>query len=241
MPRWFTHGKAFTALRRRYNLNEDAREFLTGLLPVIEADRHWTADRLNLWGIFTQHALPGGIGPVYPAASLHAQRKELLVHRIQATLRIGGSWSSVPGYGFHLFSPLQTYVPELNRAAIWFPWAQTMVEPADAGQLSEGFGLTGDNAAQQVVLVNGVPYTSIGPVGFAPWVITFVGATGGGYAYSAQPELQTLWSFQDPPLRVRPFSALTVQTTSAMGPSGSIWTLDVNWWYSEREDVGRVG
>lgn len=237
MPRWYQHAKAFTALRRRYNLNVDPTEFSSGIVPTVEADRHWMDDRLNIWGMFLQ-AFANGATARYRSCMLVTQRKEALVYRVEAALRGTGYVSYTVGCGCHLFTPLQTYNPVAEGPAIWFPWLQTAVREADPGSLPETFGMSGRAVAQQVVVVNGTPYTSVGPVRFAPYIDRRGTGAVPVYLY-ADPDVRLVWEFQDPPLRLAPFTELCVQDITPF--TSATYSLDVNFWFCEREDQGRVG
>lgn len=191
-------------------------------MSVLDTD--WPTDTLGLYGLYTQAQEPAA-GVEYMACELVAQRNELLVHRIVATCLVGASAGGV-GQGVHVLTPLQGYNPTVNGTTIWFPWAQTPYEVGQAAALPEAYGLGGTNAAQQIVNINGVPFTSIGPVHFQEY------ATGLTMPQSFNMEL---WGFQDPPIRVRPQTHLAVQSIAVATAGGALETLNVNWWFSERE------
>ncbi len=216
MPTWKTSGRVFAAWSRRHGLNAPAQEILTGIIPVAEVDRHYTDDRLNVWGLFGQQL--GTTGLLLGAVSLVAQERELLVHRVAYF------FSGAPQILLtcHVFSPLQAYDPHSVGPALVLPWLQP-VEPGSPGRLSRAFGLQGETALLQVVTVNGAPHTSIGPA---------------SQMFTLSSDLIDLWGYQDPPFRVRPFGQLTVQTTVLL-PIG--FGLNVSFWYSERDDQGAVG
>lgn len=234
MPRWFVHSKPLVSWRRRWGLNTDPTEMLSGVLPTAQVDKHWDSDRLNIWGIFVQGEKLRAAGAQHICATLEAQRKELLIYKVEAWLDVNGFLHTTP---IHIFTPLQNYNPHATSDAaaatsIWFPWLQSMAEqPGDPARLPEAFGLGGYNAGMQVVTINGVNFTSVGPVSSVnSWV-------GGG----AVERGQVMWNFQDPPLRVRPFSTICVQSALAVVGGTLDWYLNVNFWFCEREDVGRVG
>lgn len=231
MARWFVHSKPLIAFRRRWGLNTDPTEILTGVIPTAQVDKHWDSDRLNVWGMFVQGEKPRGVGAQHICATLEAQRKELLVYRVDAKLM---SMSLASDNPVHIFSPLQNYNPHATSdgaadTTIWFPWLQSMVEqPGDPARMPEAFGLGGYNATMQVVTINGVPFTSVGPI-------------SGGQSMALDHGSAVFWEFQDPPLRVRPFATLCVQSTLALTGGSTDWYLNCNFWFVEREDVGRVG
>lgn len=224
MPRWVQHSKSLLSWRKRYRLNTDPTEVLSGILPTSQLDKDWPQDTLDLWGLYIQ-SRDNPAGNEYLGAELVAQRKELLVHRIRATMLIGASAGPL-GQGCHVMTPLQTYDPTVNVPTIWFPWFQSGYRAGQAANLPEAFGLGGTNPALQVVVINGVPFTSLGPVSFQSYA-TAVG----------QPQLFNidLWTHQDPPLRVHPFQSCCVQTIQPATGGGSVDTLNVNFWFSERD------
>ena len=227
MPRWVVHSKPLTAWRRLWGLNTDPTEVLSGVIPTAQVSKHWDSDVFNVWGMYVQGDRAAGAGVDHVAATLEAQRREVLVWRVDAWLERNGGIDVTP---LHIFSPLQAYNPTANNTSIWFPWLQTPVEqPADPARLPEAFGLGGHVPGLQVVNINGVPFTCIGPAQSG-----LVGLFGGA-------RMQAHWWFQDPPLHVRPFATLAVQTVLAVGGAGNLYTLNANFYYSEREDVGRVG
>lgn len=211
MPRYLQSGvsNAFAALLRRYRTG---RGSITGiwdsLVPVVEADRHWQADRLNQYGLITQVT---GDGANLTAGMLVAQELEVLVHRITA--------SSSPNVAdVNLFTPLQTYNPAAINPAIHFPHVQPITFNAPAA-LSRAFGLSGLNAAQQVININGAPHTSVGQLR----------RTG--------PFAELFHEAYDPPIRLHPQTSICVQATFPI--LGNVLTC--NFWYSEREAQGDVG
>jgi hypothetical protein len=197
-------------------------------MPTAQVAKHWDSDVFNVWGMYVQADRPAGGGADHIACTIEAQDKELLIHRVEGWITKNGQVDTVP---IHCFTPLQAYNPTVNNTSIWFPWLQTPVEqPADPARLPSAFGLGGLNPVQQVININGVPFTCIGPVSTARFGL--FGTLIGG---------QLFWHAQDPPLHVRPFSTLAVQSTLAVGGVGQLWHLNVNFYFSEREDVGRVG
>lgn len=200
---------------------------LTGIIPVAEVDRHYTDDRLDLWGAFTQ--IPGtAVANRLGACSLVPQVAEVLVHKIEARY-IGIGQGQHP---FHLFTPLQAYAPTAINAALVLPWMQP-VKPGQPGRLSSTIFVTGEtDAGLMVVTVNGAPHTAIGPA----YTLSSQGIALVAAPFSSHPTV--LWGFQDPPLRVKPGQQLTVQATAAIPLN---FFLNVNWFYSERVFQGDVG
>lgn len=225
-PRWVTTTKVWAAWSRRHGLNAPAQQILTGILPVAQVDKHWLDDRIELWGLFMQQpgtAVPGRLG----ACTLLTQRKEAIVHKIEAQLTI---ISASPGTiaNVHLFTPIFPYLPTAVNAFIVFPWLQPISAP-DPGRLARSFGLIGEtDAGLQVVTVDGAPHTSVGP---SYSLGTYAAGLVGGRRH-------VLWSFQDPPLRVKPGQQLTVQLLDVLPAA---LALQVNFYFSEREFQGDVG
>lgn len=227
MPRWVAHSKPLVGWRKRWRLNRDPSEILDAILPTAQVDKHWTDDRLNLFGLYSQAQGPGVA--THLACMLTAQNKELLIHRVHCAITRG----SFPGIEpVHIFTPLQGYNPVQNNTALFLPWLQTGLRTGEPGQLSEAFGTSGDNLALQVVNVNGAPHTCVGPLWYGPTALNVVGGWGERDV--------VIWSEQDPPLRIAPFTSVAVQTAQTITTS-VLNFLDVSWYYSEREDQGRVG
>jgi hypothetical protein len=224
VPRWRLSGigNAFTAFARRYRLNTGLVEVLDSVLPVAQVDKHWQADRLNIWGGFGQQTAAGinleGVGLV-------AANSEVLVHKIEAWID-GGFGSGTA----HLFTPLQTYNFAAIGPAIFLPWLQMPYDSKSTpARLPAAFIGAGANAALQTLIVNGTPFTTVGPT----YKLTREFATS-----HRAPEV--LWSAQDPPLRLHPQQELVVQATDFnQFPAGT--ALNVNFYFSEREPQGSVG
>ena len=227
MPTWRPSARVFAAWSRRHNLNAPAMEILTGVLPVAEVDKHWTNDRLDLWGLFMQQ-----VGTVtanrLAACTLLAGDLEVLVHKIECQVVIVGvtAGNIIP---VHIFTPLQGYLPTAVNVALVLPWLQTMVRPQDPGRLARAVGLIGEtDAGLMVVTVNGAPHVAVGP---SYSLSTYAAGMAGGRRH-------VLWGFQDPPLRLKPFMQLSVQTLAQMPTSIAI---QVNIFYTERVFQGDVG
>lgn len=235
MPRWVQSGisNSCAALVRRYRLNAAVTEVLNAVLPVVQVDKHWQSDRLNLWGAFGQFDYTAlGAGEHGAVMLVGADDRETLVHRVVANEQVA---SNIPDTHVHLFSPLQTYNPVLNGPTLYLPWLQGSVTPSDPAALSRAFVLSGSNPGQQVVVVNGVPQVSIGPVFNCKVQNVTVGALT-----SFTGDNPELWSFQDPPLRLLPSQTLAVQgLVPRSGPLAG--SLNVSFFYSEREPQGNVG
>jgi hypothetical protein len=220
VPRWRQSGigNAFTAFARRYRLNTGIVEVLDSVIPVAQIDKHWQGDRLDIWGAFGQEI---GDGVNLPGVGLVAGDKELLVHRLDVW---DGGLTGLTSV--HLFTPLQTYDFAAVNPGIWLPWLQTPYDDkATPARLPTAFVGSGKNAALQTLIVNGVPFTTVGP------------------NYNTAPSAfrqQILWAFQDPPIRVHPQQELVVQGTAAAGWTGA-HILNVNFYFSEREPQGNVG
>lgn len=217
MPSWLRAGKTFVAFARRWGLNAPPSEVWSGVVPVAQVDKHWTEDRVDLWGLELQQggtAVPGNLA----SCSIAPGSKEILVHRIGVTYN--GSVAARTLIA-HLFTPLQAYNPAAIGPAIVLPWLQP-VQPPEPGRLAFSFGLVGDAAAFQSVIVNGFPHTSVGPV----------------IQMGVNSPSKQLWIGQDPPIRVKPFQLLTVQTLVQL-PVGN--TMNVSFFFTERDSQGDVG
>ena len=232
MPRWVAHAKALIGLRRRWSINNSVGEILTGVLPVVQVDKVYPTEDQDIFGMFCQ-ALGDGVN--LGAVLLGAQERDVLVHQVEAW--VDAITTREPT--FHMFTPLQTYDPfDAALQNIFFPWFQGAARaPANdpfgqaTGTLGSPIGLGGLGSALMVVIVNGVPITAIGPVTpYEKWT-TFVGAGGG--------TKRILWSFQDPPIRLRPFQRLCVQCPIG-NMLGDSQPLNVNFFYTDRREQGQV-
>jgi len=220
VPRWKQAAKNLAAFSRRWSLNAPAVEVLTGILPTAQVDKHWTNDRLDLYGLFVQVPGTATVGRL-GAVSIVAQELEVLVHGIDVWLDANVSTF----FSVHLFSPLQTYAPTAINTTLQLPWLQP-VQPGEPGRLSRAFGMGGErDAGLQSVIVNGIAFTTIGPT-FQIW---------GGLVTR---DVNQVWRLQDPPLRLKPFQSMTIQVLAQMSVGRF---LNVNWYYSERTFQGDVG
>ena len=217
MPRWSRAAKVFTAFARRWGLNAPPSEVWTGVIPTAQVDKHWTDDRLDMWGLEMQQtgtAVAGNLA----SCSIVAANKELLVHRIGVTYNGSVAPRTLIG---HVFTPLQGYNPALVGPALVFPWLQP-VRPGEPARLAAAVGLIGDNPGFQVVIVNGLPHSSVGPI------------------TQMQVNARSLvaWSGSDPPYRVKPFQLLTFQSLTQI-PVGN--SINISFWFTERAAQGDVG
>ena len=219
MPAWTRAGKTFVAFARRWGLNAPPAELWTGVVPTAQIDKHWTEDRLDMWGLECQQggtAVAGNLA----SCSLVAGSKELLVHRVGVTYNGSVAPRTLVG---HLFTPLQTYNPAAIGPALVFPWLQP-VQPGEPARLASAVGLVGDAAFLQVVTVNGLPNTSIGPI------------------TQMQVNARSLVAWgdngQDPPYRVKPLQLLTFQSLLQL-PVGN--SINISFWFTERDAQGDVG
>lgn len=234
MPIWNPIQRTFDAIRNRYDLTQRIGEMLTGILPVIVLDRHWPGEQMDFYGLNAAtdafNAFPAP--PVHLYIELQAPPdREVLIWAIEATALSVGTPQENP---LHLFTPLQDYatiggatpwIPNGVLPPIYFPWLQP-IAATDAGRLSASFARAGATSALQVVSVNGIPTTSIGPT-----KQTFNQNTG-GFVASWGNEYTSFYSSPFfPPIRLKPDARIAVQTTTA-GNTGV--NMEANFWYSER-------
>jgi hypothetical protein len=204
-------------------------EMLSGVLPVAVVDRHWHQEELDLWGLNVATDI-GVVPNRHHAVSLHNPSTEdplleVLVWRVNACLFDVNTGRPRPG-PIHLFTPLTpAYNPHSSPATIplHFPWLQTPASFGDEVALSRVHGDAGGNPALQVVTVNGVATTSIGP---SVWTITGHGLAGEEH----MPFAELGPGPTAPPLRVKPGQRLTVQHLISQG----LLTLQANFWFSQR-------
>lgn len=226
MPRWLTHARNLAGLRRRWGITSPVSEVLSGVLPVVQVDKHRSAEDSDIWGMFVQ-AVADGVN--LPACALSTQEREVLVHKVEFT----SNFVNPNLEYYHLFTPLQTYTPFDVASGAFFAWVQGRATSQDRGQLGNTFGVGGLGSAHQVVVVNAVPVTTFGPL--LAWEQLFLGGLHSVVVTNAP---KTFWSFQDPPIRLKPFTLLCVQST---GVPIINTTLNVSFWYSERPPQGDVG
>lgn len=227
MPRWVQHAKALVGLRRRWSVNSSFGEILNAVMPVVQVDKIVPTEDQDLFGMFVQGV---GDGVNITACALAAQARDVLVHKID--FWVDAITTREPTV--HIFTPLQTYDPfDVSLQNIFFPWFQgaARAPPNDpfgqaTGTLGDPIGLAGLASGLMSVIVNGVAITAIGPT------YPFIVGSGGG-------EARPIWGFQDPPIRVRPFQRLCVQTTIG-NMLGLNQPLNVSFWYSDRREQGQV-
>ncbi len=213
-------------------MNATVGEILTGVLPVVVVDTVRDDESQNLYGMFVQAQ---GDALNLGACVLAAQQFDVLVHKVEFWVDA----ISTRAPTVHLFTPLQTYDPfDVALQNVFFPWFQGPASaPPDnpfgaaTGRLSAAIGIAGLGSALMALIVNGVPVTAIGPTyAFTRWT-TFVG--------SQPSEHRVIWGFQDPPIRLRPFQRLCVQTLLPI-MLGVGHPLNVNFYYTERSEEGQL-
>ncbi len=229
MPRWLSHARNLVGARRRWGITSPLGEVYSGVLPVVQVYKHRDARDQDIFGMFVQIT---GDAVNIPACALVAQADEVLIHRIEFF------WSQIRTLSrpVHLFTPLQNYNP-FDVAlpvppAAHFAWWQGKAVAQDVGQLGGTFGVGGYGTAHQVINVNGVPTVTFGPT--YDWEFWLGGAFG-----TAQQPARVIWTFQDPPFRLKPFTMACVQ--SVFAGMGAAEHLNVNFFYSERPSQGDVG
>ena len=224
MPRWLSHARNLAGLRRRWNITSPVGEVLSGVLPVVQIDKHRDARDQDIYGMFLQAT---GDAVNIPACALVAQADEVLIHRIEFF------WKHIRTLTrpVHIFTPLQNYTPFDVSSNAYFAWWQGKAVAQDRGQLGGTFGVGGYGSAHQVVVVNAVPITTFGPTYDWEILMTAVGV--------AEQPVRRIWSFQDPPFRLKPFTMACVQ--SVFAGLGATEVLNVNFFYSERPAQGDVG
>lgn len=227
MPRWYQHARQLAGLQRRWTLNRSLGEILSGVVPVVEVDKHRSADDSNIYGMLVQAA--GNLGQI-EACALVAQDNEVLIHKIEFWWTTVFSLVSRP---VHIFTPLQTYTPFDVASNAYFSWWQGPANVGDEGKLGRTFGAGGLGSAHQVVNVNGVPITTFGPS--FDYEVMGLGAVD---VAMRRPAVK-IWDFQDPPFRLKPGVMACVQSVSPAIGAGD--TLNVNFYYSEREPQGDFG
>jgi hypothetical protein len=168
---------------------------------------------------------PSNLGQ-FEACALVSQDFEVLIHQILFW------WDppSATNRPVHIFTPLQNYTPFDVSSSSYFSWLQGPANSQDVGKLGRAFGVGGLGSALQVVVVNGVPITTIGPT----WPYVAVGGFGSVGSLATE-----MWGYQDPPFRLKPFSLCCVQAVNGAVPAGQF--LNLNFYYSERVPQGDVG
>lgn len=229
MPTWLPIDRDYAQVRRRVGIQQRIGEMLTGILPTYVLERNWPGDQLDMWGAngVCSPPLNGNLQSV----SLFNQSadQELLVWRVESNFVDGVSEQISRPFQMHIFTPLQTYDPASLPSAIpfFFPWLQPVAPPESARLSPNAFLIAGSNPAIQVVTINGVPTSSIGPI-----LHPAADATSGFFSVGVAPVWSRFWQAGDvPPIRVRPGQRLTVQS---LFPAFGNDHLEANFWWSER-------
>ncbi len=223
MARWLQHARNLAGFQRRWSLNAPLAEVSSGVVPVAVVDKHYGSDEQNLWGMFVQAA--SNLGQI-EACALVAQDREVLIHKIEFW------WdpAAAANRPVHIFTPLQAYNPFDAAVNAYFAWWQGKAVAQDIGQLGGTFGMGGLGTGLQAVIVNMAPVITIGP--------SFPSLTLGAFG-AARQTVQPIWSFQDPPWRLKPFTMACVQSVNALVGAGQF--LNVNFYYTERLPQGESG
>jgi len=207
---------------------------LDGVIPVVVAENHFPGDQLDFFGLNAETDTFAAFGPgaVHLYIELIAPADlEVLIWDVQATVLNNGVPDELP---VHLFTPLQDFallggatnplIPNPVLPFLYFPWLQPVSQP-ESGRLSQTLSQAGATSGLQVVSVNGIPTTSIGPIRNSQAVAgsaLFFGGLLWNRFYS---------SSYRPPLRLKPETRVAVQTTVADTRG---LALGANFIYSER-------
>lgn len=212
-------------------MNRDPQVMLDGIFPVAMVDKHVPDDRLDLYGMLVQEVHTGVAGR-YASCTLQAGDKEIRVHEVTAFIQHASQ--AYLGWIYHMMTPHPTYQPwAAYLHGAYYPWLQTRIKQDRPIQFPDAFGVGGENAALQTVSIDGVPITCTGKSMVLPRL--FVGSGGFG------PENTKFWGFQDPPLRIKPYRQLMVQSAAAQGVAQVGMILSVNFIFSEGEFESDVG
>jgi hypothetical protein len=233
-PNWRLHNKPLTRWRRRFGGSWEPTTALDGIIPTAEVDKHWTDDRANIYGMFTQAASDG---VNIPCVALQAGPKQVQVHRISWYLESTNTAQLKFAWRVHLFTPRPDYNPfDFSLDGAWYAWLSSVAGPFTVGGAvrPDAFGLNGRATAHQTISLGGPPFVTFGPIqhsAYCPFL-------PGDYAWVPASHDGVFWNFQDPPLFVQPWQLLVLQACS-------IWpvnkTINANWYFSEREDEGIYG
>ncbi|MEE8509330.1 MAG: hypothetical protein V3T07_09720, partial [Myxococcota bacterium] len=168
MPRWVNTGKALTALRRRFRTNVDPSEMLTGMLPTIQADRHWMNDTLDVFGLLCQAQVTGvatGAAGGLSACQLTAPPGvECLVHQVEFHVQAVDNVNDAFDRTFHIFSPLEGYDPVAIDPGAFFAWLQMAAQDGTTSLQGLTFATGGSALTHQTVTLNAVPIITFGPL-----------------------------------------------------------------------------
>lgn len=238
MADWRYHSKALTAFRRRYRLNVDPTEVLTGILPVAQIDKHWQDDTLDLFGMYCQHVIQAG-GAGHNCCVLTAGRQEVLVHEVTAWTDPAHAWGNA-GWAYHLMTCHYNYNPvSTNIYSLWYPWLMASTRSDKDLVLAYALGASGRTAALQTVTTPAGLVTCYGKT-----LPTETQTPGAGSTALRAGGAVEFWKMSDPPLRLKPYVQLMVQSnldqfTTQAGSVGL--PFNVNFVFSERQDQGDVG
>ncbi len=220
---------------------------LTGVLPTVQTDKHWQDDTLSVFGLLCQGQVDGSAIDGLSACQLTAPPNvECLVHRVEFHVQAVDNVNDAFDRTFHIFSPLEGYDPVAINPGAFFAWLQMSAVDGTTSLQGLTFATGGSALTHQTVILNGVPIVTFGPL--ARTTQSFVrGADGLSVGNASAAFLHGMWTFQDPPLRLKPLARLCVQQADTFfpfipnggGERGHI--LSVNFWYSEREAQGDVG
>jgi len=239
VPRWTFLSKPLVALQRRYRTNAAFSEVLTGVLPTVETDKHWQEDTLDVYGILVQGQSSDGLE--LPACVLLAPpTRDVLVHRVEFLVVAVDNINDELDRTYHLFTPLAAYDPVANGGGFFFSWLQTKATPEAATIQGQTVGIGGTFPTHQTVTFGGGgPITTFGPLARTNRSYTVAGGVSVSNASSGT--LSGMWTFQDPPLRLKAGARLCVQQADLFLLLNRRTILSVNFYYSEREEEGGVG
>ncbi len=248
MPTWTFISKNLAALQRRYRTNRAFSEVLTGIFPTVQVDRHWIDDTLDVYGLLCQAQSPdggpNGALPELPACVLLAPpERDVLVHRVEFLVQAIDNVNDELDRTYHIFTPLLGYNPVANGAGFFFAWLQCKATATAATIQGQTVGIGGTFPTHQTVVFNGgPPITTFGPLAHTPRAYTSGAPTEGiSVANNSSGHLGGFWTFQDPPLRLKPGMRLAVQQADTFLVSNRRTILTTNFYYSEREAQGGVG
>jgi hypothetical protein len=210
-------GRSLLAFLRRWGLLVEPRSVLPLVVPTAQVDRFYPRSELDIWGCFSEYVAT--VAGRWPACMLLAGEKTVVVRRIDAHLMLEDrSWPAPLWHQFHVFSPpLAQYNPCAFDPGFFFPFCSSR------GALLPNPGalvVSGYQTGIGTVTVNGSPVALVGPSYAGPF-----------------DAFRATFEWDDPPLTVRPFEALAVQSlTPRLGTDDP--RLTVNFWWSEIEDEG---
>ena len=234
MPRWTPHSKSLAALSRRWRLNVQPSEMLTGVLPTAQIDKSWTSDRLDVFGMLVQHT-KDNVQTAIPAVGLRAGSRDCLVHRIDWWISAPPYLVEFQGLGVHLFTPNSAYNPFALSPGVYFPWLQSRQRVDQIVTLTDSIGIGGEALAHQTIVVNGTPVVTFGPAQRGAYGVA------GTIQFAHQMTDSTFWEFQDPPLRIKPWQNLVVQFTGSFTTVYAGMILNANFYWSEQDPQGDTG